>query len=209
MELRQSIAEAWAEVLAGIVCARAALQHVVHLDSAGGITWLLSSAVVGCSSRSGAGGVTETIVRNRSGRPTTRPATSDSLNLRSGCLTARVDGHSLASKRRLARPVRLELVPDPGVGDVGDLGEQEQVIPAEALGRVPVALLIAIAPTERHGVVRAAVIPIRPDRGTHVPEPHGVDRLLLLLGVLRLDSVSPRIVGRQFLRRRQLLFSAA
>ncbi len=70
----------------------------------------------------------------------------------------------------------LDLV-DPCVGEVGDLGQGEQIIAVEVAGVLPLAgLLVAVHPLEGHAEAWAVLGVVGPDRGLDGPEPDVVER---------------------------------
>src|SRR5262249_14978976 len=73
---------------------------------------------------------------------------------------------------------------DKGVGDVGHLGDQEQVVSAEPVRRLPLAGLAPIEPRQGDVEPRPLLALVLPDRRSDVLEPDGVDGPSLRLDLL-------------------------
>jgi len=87
--------------------------------------------------------------------------------------------------RRLLTLLQLD---NPGVGLIGDLGENQQVVAAEAVRRLPLPFRVAVALRESDVVAGALSSLIFPNRGLDGADPNGcggslVCHLLFLLSV--------------------------
>ena len=91
----------------------------------------------------------------------------------------------VAFRRRLIAGIRRAgraVLEDPTVRQVGDLGDQRQVISTEA-GRVLPLFAVLVEPGQRHVVADAAFGLVLPDRRPHAAQADLVDRPLFGLGL--------------------------